>query len=263
MKFLIAFSLFIFSTSVFATEVLVWNKNPLDLEFQVGVERVIEFPTDVRVGVPPQLVSHVSANSAGGVVYFVARSEFPKTRFAFVLADTGKQIFIDISASPKALLEDPAESVRVTVRAENSTGSNAESGDQSEGPSVGLVELVRYASKDFYAPPRLRVQDPRVTVKRVLFDYSMDSLFMGASASAFDLTPIKEYVTSNYTLTAVLVKNKTQEARELVFKDAYPAAKAVGSQHRWLGPKDSDSDTTIMFVIADGQSFLRDGVFAR
>lgn len=252
----------VLSFSSSATEVLVWDAKPLDIDFKVGVERVITFPSNVSIGLPQYLVGKVQVESAAGVVYFTPVQEFEETRMAFLLPETGRHIFVKVSADAGANLEMPDEDVLIRLKSEVDKDVIAENERVVTSPKVTFSELFQYAAKDWYAPLRLKSHHMGVVEKSVQGQYFLFPFWTGASAGLFDMKPVREYVTADYTLTAVMLSNRTSGKVTIDYSDVYPTVKAVTSQHLWLGPKGTDQGVTMLYVLSEGQSFLKSGVYA-
>ena len=61
-------------------ERIAWRKTPIVIELPVGTERLVHFPSAVRVGVPPQLQGMLRVQSIAGTAYLLAHQPFPSTR---------------------------------------------------------------------------------------------------------------------------------------------------------------------------------------
>ncbi|MGH2668942.1 MAG: DUF3438 family protein, partial [bacterium] len=57
-------------------EHLRWSGTPIPLVLPIGVDRVVRFPFDVRVGPPGKLSERLQVTSADGAVYFRALAAF-------------------------------------------------------------------------------------------------------------------------------------------------------------------------------------------
>ncbi|MGR5347499.1 TIGR03749 family integrating conjugative element protein [Vibrio mediterranei] len=242
-----------------STEVLVWDSKPLVVNVNVGNEVLIQFPDNVRVGPPAHLINDISVNSAGGTVYLTAKKEFPKNRFAFQLVSDGRQVFVDIAT----VESDVQEVVKIVLKDEYDEAKSKEEERFHQSSFVSIKSLFQYASLDWYAPNRLKSDLFGVREKNINGTYNLDLFWQGISSGVFDMTPIKEYNTNDYTLTAVLLENRTLKRQKIRYRDVYPSIKAVSSQHLWLGPKGGDDSVTILYVLNEGQSFLKDRVYAR
>ncbi|WP_199438339.1 TIGR03749 family integrating conjugative element protein [Vibrio owensii] len=251
------------SASVGATEFIIWDKKAQPVSFKSGVERIIEFPSDVTVGVPSSLSGKVQVNSAEGVVHFKTLAEFPQTRFTFVMAQTGRHIYLDISSKDEVSVSDPSEDVVIKFKSQAKQEDEGQFKRLLDAEPVPLSRLVQHASRDWFAPDRLKLSTSGVGERLVSSSYSLDSFWLGESAGLFSMKPLKEYYTTEYTLTAVLLKNRTLESVVIPLKNVYPSVKAVVPQHMWLGPKGSQDDTTILYVVSEGYSFLKSEVYSR
>lgn len=156
-----------------ADEFMKWERIPLQIPLQVGLERVVFVDKNVRVGFPPALNGKLRVQSTGGAVYLKADSAFPQTRVQLQDVESGEVILLDVTAGEKG----PSEPVRLVYsgevntvsstvdtrrQAENSSGSvqpGSDDGTQAKRKKVQYsapipVLLTRYAAQSLYAPLR-------------------------------------------------------------------------------------------------------------
>ncbi len=251
-----------FTTQALATELMVWDKKPLQMEFQTKAERIIEFPDNVAVALPPQILSKARVSSSGGAVYFTALQPFESTRVEFQLLATGERIFADLRAGEEFSGIDSTESIKVVTSETINVEQSQADALHMASKRVGLTDLLRAASRDWYAPSRLKQLDAGIKVKPVSGTYNLDLFWTGKSAGLYKMTPLRDYVTRDYTLTAVLVENRSLKPIVVDLGDVYPDVKAVSAQYLDLDAIGKTNSSTVMYVISEGQSFLKSGVYA-
>lgn len=150
-----------------------WERIPLQIPLQVGLERVVFVDKNVRVGFPPALNGKLRVQSTGGAVYLKADSAFPQTRVQLQDVESGEVILLDVTAGEKG----PSEPVRLVYSGEvNTVSSTADTHRQAENSGSGIqpgsddstqakrkkvqysapipVLLTRYAAQSLYAPLR-------------------------------------------------------------------------------------------------------------
>ncbi len=86
-----------------ADEFMKWERIPLQIPLQVGLERVVFVDKNVRVGFPPALNGKLRVQSTGGAVYLKADSAFPQTRVQLQDVESGEVILLDVTAGEKVL----------------------------------------------------------------------------------------------------------------------------------------------------------------
>lgn len=102
-----------------ADEFMKWERIPLQIPLQVGLERVVFVDKNVRVGFPPVLNGKLRVQSTGGAVYLKADSAFPQTRVQLQDVESGEVILLDVTAGEKG----PSEPVRLVYSGEVNTVS--------------------------------------------------------------------------------------------------------------------------------------------
>lgn len=236
--------------SATATDVLVWNKKPLEIRLEVGKERLIEFPDNIEFGLPIKLSTRLKPHSAAGVAYLTPLAAFPKTRIQVRLASNNEIIFIDLFATEP---EDdtPMELVKIISNQEQIEADKQEQDRFEESGTISLKELVQYASHDYFAPPRLRTEALSLRVSDVTTPLDLRLLFSGESAGLFTLRALRQYRTIDYTLTAILVTNRSDSPQNIVYSDIKSDYVTVSSQHLSVGPKSSSTQSTVLYFVTE------------
>lgn len=115
-----------------ADEFMKWERIPLQIPLQVGLERVVFVDKNVRVGFPPALNGKLRVQSTGGAVYLKADSAFPQTRVQLQDVESGEVILLDVTAGEKG----PSEPVRLVYSGEvNTVSSTVDTRRQAENSS--------------------------------------------------------------------------------------------------------------------------------
>lgn len=233
-----------------ATDVLVWDKKPLEVRLEVGKERLIEFPDNILFGLPTKLTTRLKLDSAAGVAYLTPLTTFPKTRVPVKLATTNEIIFIDLFAA-EADGDAPMDLVKIISNKERKETEQKEQARFEESGSISLKDLVQYASHDYFAPPRLRQEALSMQISEVTTPLDLRLLFGGESAGLFDLKPLRQYRTLDYTLTAIMVTNRSDSPQNIVFSDIKADYVTVSSQHLSVGPKSSSTQSTMLYFVTN------------
>ncbi|MGH7417604.1 MAG: TIGR03749 family integrating conjugative element protein, partial [Candidatus Rokuibacteriota bacterium] len=139
-------------------EHLRWSGTPIPLPLPVGVDRVVRFPLDVRVGPPGKLTDLLQVTSADGAVYFRALAPFEPTLVLVQEVEApGRTFALEVraeagaSTSPVEILAPKGDT------AEDLGPLEAFAGIEAAPPPkrYGYVALTRFAAQQLYAPERL------------------------------------------------------------------------------------------------------------
>tara|TARA_R110002124_G_scaffold5786_11_gene36345 strand:- start:27937 stop:28812 length:876 start_codon:yes stop_codon:yes gene_type:complete len=235
-------------------ERVVWDKRPIAVHIQRNQERIIHFPDDVRYWLPDSLKRKVSVVAANGVLYIRATESFPVTRIRVQGLIDQTIYLLDVTANDSESVGDELVVMKpeaVTNRAKDQTASR-----QTED---WRVRLTRYAAQQLYAPERLLRGDSQI--KRIPIDtHHSVSLVRGQRVKA---KPIAAWQGGGFTLTAIKLRNITEQNLHLVFDDgnkrnAIDLTYALrGSwltavtQHDFLGAAGKETDTTTLYLVSD------------
>ncbi len=248
------------TSAAWATDVLVWDKRPLQVRLEVNKERIIEMPDNVRVGIPEYLYSKVNISTTGGVMYVTAKEPFTKTRATIRLASNNEEILMDFFGV-EAIDDAEPELIKVIRKDEADKAEAARDAYMAQSNGVTVKEIIQYAAHDFYAPPRLKDTSKPIVENEIRTPLRLDLMLMGRSASLFDLQALKQYRTSRYVLTAILVTNRTSQPQEIVYSDLYPDFIAASSQHVDVGPAGSKAESTILYLVTS-QALSDNAIYA-
>jgi integrating conjugative element protein (TIGR03749 family) len=242
---------------------VLWDKRPIVVHLQVGYERLIHFPDDVRYWLPDTAKNKVSTLAANGVLYITAMESFPATRLRVQGLNDQQIYLLDITASDVATTSD-----QLIVMTEESTRNRSREITEHKTNTHKAIEdwrirLTRYAAQQLYAPERL--VDGDRGIKRVpVGPKTPVPLIRGGLV---ETVPIASWQGYGFTVTAVRIRNLSRQALQLQFDQSdAPHAPNLGHlvrgdwltatlQHDRLGVKGGDTDTTTLYLVSQ-RSFI-------
>ena len=245
-----------------APERVLWDKRPISLHLQVGHERIVHFPDDVRYWLPDTVKRQVSALAANGVLYIRAMEPFPTTRIRIQGLNDQQVYLLDITASETAAASDEL----IVMTKENSRNRSKEA-TAYKTTEDWRIRLTRYAAQQLYAPERL--VDGDSAIKRIPVE-SKTSIPL-IRGGLIETVPIASWQTNNeakgLTVTAVRVRNLSRQSLQLQFdrSDSHQALNlsylvrgdwlTATLQHDRLGAEGSETDTTTLYLVSN-RSFV-------
>ncbi|PHM37773.1 conjugal transfer protein [Xenorhabdus mauleonii] len=238
----------LFSVGANADELLKWERIPLPVTLKVGQERIIFADRNMRVGVPPSLSDKLRVQSAGGAIYLKARQSFSSTRLQLQDSENGEIILLDIRTAKTA----PTEPVRLIYPDEKSTVSVEKSPSQSQAKLSAPVPVVltRYAAQQLYAP--LRTLEPVTGIHPVNLHLPSRITTLYPSAP-IEITPLAGWKVKNYSVVVLKLRNTTKRTITLDPRALQGQFVAATFQHRWLGAAGTPEDTTVLYLVTQGQ----------
>lgn len=266
-------------TGVHATEILRWERMPLAVPLQVGVERVIFVDRNVRVGVPASVNGKLRVQSAGGSIYLLAHEAIAPTRIQLQDAEDGTLILLDIAATEPAQDSAALEPVQIVpgepspvrygqyrqspearmTRTAGAAGTvNAAddaapaSGYQRETPVA--VVLTRYAAQSLYAP--LRTVEPVPGIGRVNLSRELDTAMLLPTLPVRALA-LAAWRLEDHVVTAVRLQNTSRQPVTLDPRHLQGDFIAATFQHAGMGPAGGASDTTVVYLVTRGKSLAQ------
>jgi integrating conjugative element protein (TIGR03749 family) len=225
------------------TERIVWTKTPIPLSLPVGKERIVTFPADVRVGVPPQLGDALRTQSVAGTLYWLARKPFPATRVQIQEIDSGRIYLLDLRADSDATSAAPVEIVERPSAAKDTNGTTPATHDAAQ---VDYVTLTRYAAQQMYAPKRL-LRDPPGVYRAPMRIKRAAALVRGGAVEA---TPLATWRGGGLYVTAIKLRNVTHAPIVLDPRDLRGQWLAATLQHARLLPEGDEADTTCVYLVS-------------
>ena len=231
---------------VAATELVSWDRKPIKLTLKTDVERIVYFPDNVRVGIPPHLQDKLRVMSAEGAVYLKASGDIKNERIQVQLIDSGQIVLMDVIASNKAS-KIATEDMKVSMA---SSGVNETiGGEEPMFEPVTAVDLTRYAAKQFYAPPRLREGDDRIQRTSVA-KVNLPELMIGRSHGKFYMTPIASWqAQDSLYVTAIKVSNITYKKQHFLYSDINADYTHATLQHGSVTAKGTIGDTSMLYLV--------------
>ncbi len=238
-----------FCSSLFASQLVQWDKRPISVVLPVGKERIIQLPDNVLVGVPASIKPLLRVQSAQGLIYLTARQSFSQSRVQLKLHSTGEIILLDISAINNDELTQ--EDIVITLSKNNQkTPSELKTNSSStmSKRQVTPIELTQFATRTFYAPERLALNDKRIRVTKAP-TLDLSRLFTGNSFQVFDAKAQALFRAGNLYLTAIKLVNNTHTQQTITFTDIDADFLYATPQHLQVNKKNVPGDTTMLYLI--------------
>lgn len=224
-----------------AVDRLLWNDVPIGITLPVGREAVMRLPAASEVGVPPELAGKLRVELVKHVLLLKATESFPAARLA-VRTLTGNHVYLlDIAATSSAHsvqfeLIDPA--------LQGPTAANAL--PTASGPEGDVrMALTRFASREFYAPERLR---GGLSAVRLNVAPQPVEIYRGAVVRAI---PRAAWSYRRHYVTAIELRNMTPDSRELDPRMLRGDWLTATFQHGVLHPAGQDGELTMLYVVSD------------
>ncbi len=248
-------------------ERIFWNKTPVEITLRTGRERLIHFPDMVRVKPPEdRSAEELKISVVDNVVYLKALKDFPTGRMrvqAFNHAsgsfEGGEIYLLDLSArqrggTEQVLIIDKANSPSASstqalaqTQAQATDPLAAQGYEEPDQPSVDMVELVRYAAQQLYAPERLMPSHPAV-YRTPLRVKTLTAFYRGGELQS---TPLASWKGSGLYVTAVKLQNTTTMPLTLdprLFRGQW---RSRTLQHTGLARHHNEADTTTVYLVSD------------
>jgi len=241
-----------------ASERVLWDKRPINVHLQVGNERIIHFPDDVRYWLPDTVKRHVSVLAANGVLYIRAMEPFPTTRLRIQGLNNQQVYLLDITASEVAAVSD-----ELIVMTKKNTRNRSKEATAYRTTEDWRIRLTRYAAQQLYAPERL--VDGDSAIKRIPVESKTSvPLIRGG---LIETVPIASWQGHGLTVTAIRVRNLSRQSLQLQFdrSDSLQAPDlsylvrgdwlTATLQHDHLGAMGDEADTTTLYLVSN-RSFV-------
>jgi integrating conjugative element protein (TIGR03749 family) len=215
---------------------LIWDDVPLGVSIPVSQETVLRVPEPVEIGVPPELAAKLRVESIKNVVLLKPNAAFEQGRLVLRAIGSNQVYLIDVTASansnadryeliaPKAITQTvglgsaPVEDVRIA--------------------------LTRFASREFFAPQRLR---GGLSAVRVPVSLATVALYRGHAVRA---TPQASWSYANHFVTAVELLNLTPDTRELDPRQLRGDWLTATVQHTSLAPAGQSGERTLVYLVS-------------
>ncbi|MGH2626876.1 MAG: TIGR03749 family integrating conjugative element protein [Anaerolineales bacterium] len=236
-------------------EHLRWSGTPMPLALPVGIDRVVRFPSDVRVGPPGKLSERLQVTSADGAVYFRALAAFEPTLVLVQETEAPARTFSFQLRAEQGASTTPVEILAPREEARDGSAPTEGSLDLEVAPlprQYGYVALTRFAAQQLYAPERL-LRALEGVYQVPLPDRGPVALIRtGAVLGEVEATPLVSWADeTGLYVTAVRLRNRTHRA---VILDPRTALRgewlAATFQHARLLPAGHEADTTAVYLIS-------------
>jgi len=229
------------------TERIEWKKVPIKLNLKVGHERLIHFPSPIKVGLPGRLQPLLRTQSVDGTLYLLANSTFKTTRVMVREIENGKVYLFDITASKEGGQTSPVQiySAGDSNSELDETESLSNKGTHPAIKQLSYVALTRFASQQLYAPARLLHNLPGIT--RTPVTRKSVNLIHGGAIKAM---PLVAWRTGNLYLTALKLINQTKQPKTLDPRNIRGTWLSAAFQHNRLLPAGNEADTTAVYLIS-------------
>lgn len=243
-KYIIAFLLVtVLQSAVAAADVeavqrVLWDKQPISVQLNVGDERRIQFQAPVSVGIPSGLQGLLRVQSVNSTVYLLSQHAFPKTRLLVRELDTGRTVLLDVTAVDS---DGKLPPIAVQVPSERNVVANTV--NRSSPP--GYASLTRFAAQQLYAPQRLVAAMPGV--RRVPIQNDAVALLPGKTVHA---TPLIAWRSGDLYVTAVKLANLGKRAHVLDPRRLRGNWLSATFQHVRLLPSGTQADTTAVYLVS-------------
>lgn len=230
----------------------IWNRKPLNIILPVGQERIISFPGEVSIDVPASIkkISRIQIRSEGSV-YWIAGREFNQKRI-IVKSKFGRVYLLDVSASIDAPMHPL---IIIDELIDNKHKKNTETGQSTvaitdiKTQGYDYVDLIRYAAQSIYSPKRLIKELPGITRFPVISKNL--PLYRGQSLTVAPLAQWKTNSLPSLYVTALTAINTTSKLHEVDVRRIRGEWLARSAQHGAVGPKDSKTHDTTIYLISD------------
>lgn len=241
---LLCLTLGVLSGAAQALEIRHWQRLPLDVPLAVGQERVVFLDQPVRVGLPAALSGKLRVQSANGALYLLASAPFASSRLHLQLPDTGELILLDLSATADSPALEPLRIVQASATTATEPAATA-------APTPIPVALVRHAAQHLYAPLRTVEPLPGVRPVRPNLPPALKHLL---PSDPVDARPLAAWRLADHWVTAVLLRNRSDQPVTLDPRRLNAHLHAASFQHEYLGARGTPEDTSVAYLVTRGGS---------
>ncbi len=220
-----------------------WNKVPVEVTLKIGVERQIQFPAPVKVGLPASLKTKVRAQSVSDTLYLQAMSAFDPTRIVVQTREGEHTYLLDVEASDADVSTPPIEIVDRALSEEGPAQLDASAAIVRS--TSDPVMLTRFAAQQLYAPARLLKPAPGIV--RVPVPTAAFPLVRGGTIVAH---PLIGWRSGQRYVTAVKLTNASTTPLVLDPRSLRGEWLTAAFQHNRLLPAGSEADTTVAYLVS-------------
>jgi integrating conjugative element protein (TIGR03749 family) len=163
-------------------------------------------------------------------------------------SENGEMMLLDITASKTGATEP----VRIVYSDEKpaASGENAQPQDKTKLSSPVPVALTRYAAQQLYAP--LRTVEPVTGIQPVNLHLpgAITTLY---PSEPIAITPLAGWRLHHHTVIALKLRNTAKRTLSPDPRALQGQFVAASFQHRWLGKAGTPEDTTVLYLVTQGQ----------
>ncbi len=257
----LAMIVFIVSSGLFqsvlaneSVERIFWDKKPLRITLPVGQERIVSFPSAIRIGLSASLEKKLRTQINNNTIYWLAHDEFTSQRIEIRAIDGSVIYLVDLIAKKSGASVEPIEVIlknaqppALNVQQDRKIRRNPELATGTRRTAPGYIHLSRFAAQQLYAPTRLLQQGSsihRVPVNRQATSY----LMQGAKVLA---KPVAAWKQGSLYITALEIKNLSGDPIALDPRKIRGQWKAATFQYTYLHPAGSEHDSSVLYLISD------------
>lgn len=239
-----------------AQQTAVFNGDPVQVILSRGVERRIIFEDVVEIGMPAELAKSDEFNlEIYGNSLLITASRVGNSRVVVNHTSNALRYPLDLKVIPDSIALGPLKIITGIVPQKEQEGQNTDLPvvTQSYVPPLnhsrskpGVVDLVRFAAQQFYAPERL-VEVPAGAKSIPVINESV-RLIRYQSATT---KPMASWQVGGLFVTAVEVTNNLDRSLVLDPRHLVGQWRAATFHQHILAPKASPLDLTMLYLVSD------------
>lgn len=226
---------------------IVWDgETPIVIILPVGKERIIHFPGQVQFGYDRSLLPSylLQVQNNNETLYLTAYQAFPTQRVKIKLVNSGKIIYLDLSAKNQG-----ASNIPLDVVIQNPEENLPATQQNSEETNISYLTLTRFAAQQLYAPQRLITEASADIYRTPMHTSHTVPLLLDGSVIAM---PLASWRGGDLTVTAVLLRNQLQQSIDLDPRQLCGDWRAATFfPQNQLSKAGEPRDTTTVFLVSD------------
>lgn len=226
---------------------------PIKLNLSVGQEIQLNFESLVgSIGIPVEIERKINKQLIDSRIWLKATEFFEPTRVLVKDKQGQISVFLISANTSKQKISNKPIKYRV-IRQNKKKAAKKEMENQLEPKTkLNYIDLTRYAAQFLYAPKRMIekinvVRVPINTKKKISLFACSYSLACAGNVVA---TPIATWKSSHYYVSAVLLRNTTQQQIILDPRDLIGRWKAATFHFNRLGKAENPTDTSVVYLIS-------------
>jgi len=221
----------------------IWDRTPIAVVLPVGVERRVDFPAPVSVGIPQGELPEnlLRTQNVNASLYWLATKPFAPVRIQVREVESGFLYLIDLQA------RDGAPATPLVVMRPDGKDTTAAAPSMAPPPTGNdpYVTLTRYAAQQLYGPECMARSLPGVF--RVPVPRAPLALLRGGAVTA---EPLVSWSGTGHYVTAVKLTNRTPYPVTLDPRQLRGQWLAASFQHARLLPAGDEADTTCVYLVS-------------